>query len=379
MEFLLNKINKNIWARVLFIIVILLLAYVYNTKKYKKETLKSETDPIRDVSTNIEIDKSIQELFDKRNNAILENDTKYLESIYDTDSKLGTWAYEHEIKKIKYIENWSEKQGVDFIEINPKVVIKSVKEKDDKFSAYLLSSTQYKYKYKDNEAINISRIGTHHVMDLVEKDGSLTIVKEWYDDPFAGSMDLEKLKDEEITQFINGQTKKEKENLSLGRKAAVDYANRYCGAASLEKYGFKYNKEYRDYNSQGGDCTNFISQVLLEGGFEKNQAWNYNTSGATKAWVNAAGFRDYIIYSGRGTLISQGEYKHVYKSSYNLIPGDVISYEKKGKISHTAVVTSLDSKGYPLVTCHNTDRNDVPWDLGFNGKDIKFHFIKVHY
>lgn len=379
MRFLLSRFHKNTTIRVVTIVVIMLLAYIYITKKEPKENLDSQTEQIRDVSTNSEMDKNIQELFEKRNNALLKKDTKYLESIYDTGNKLGTWAYEHEIKKIKYIENWSEKQGVEFIDINPIVVVRSVKEKDDKFSTYLLCSTEYKYKYKDDESINSSRIGTYHVMDLVEKDGSLQIVKEWYDDPFAGSMDLEKLKNEEITQFINNQTHKDREDLTQNRKDAIEYAHRYSGAASLEEYGFKYNKEYKDYNSQGGDCTNFISQVLLEGGFKKNQAWNYNSSGATKAWVNASGFKDYILYSGRGSVISQGDYKSVYKHSYNLTPGDVISYEKKGKISHTAVVTSMDSKGYPLVTCHNTDRNNVPWDLGFNGKDIRFYLIKMHY
>ena len=34
---------------------------------------------------------------------------------------------------------------------------------------------------------------------------------------------------------------------------------------------FKYNKKYRDYNPQGGDCANFASQILFEGGkFKKN-------------------------------------------------------------------------------------------------------------
>lgn len=379
MRFPLSRFYKNTTIRVVLIIVILVVGYIYNTKEDSKENSQSESEQTRDVSSNSEIDKTIQALFEKRNDALLKKDIKYLESIYDIENKLGRWAYEHEIKKIKYIGNWSEKQGIEFVEINPIVVVKSIKEKEDKFSVYLLCSTEYKYKYKDEEAVNSSRIGTYHVIDLVEKNESLKIIKEWYDDPFAGSMDLEKLKDEEITLFINSQHLKEGEDLSQNRKDAVDYAHRYSGAASLKEYGFKYNKEYRDYNSEGGDCTNFISQVLLEGGFKKNQAWNYNSSGATKAWVNASGFKDYITYSGRGSVISQGDYKNVYKHSYSLIQGDVISYEKKGKISHTAVVTSFDSKGYPLVTCHNTDRNNVPWDLGFNGKDIKFHFIKMNY
>ncbi|MGO0943805.1 amidase domain-containing protein, partial [Clostridioides difficile] len=41
---------------------------------------------------------------------------------------------------------------------------------------------------------------------------------------------------------------------------------------------------------------------------------------------------------------------------------------KKGRITHVSTVTGLDSRGYPLVTCHNTDRMLVPWDLGWSDK-----------
>lgn len=372
-----NRVYKITSIIITIIAVILLSAYMSNKSKHQEDDINEELT--KNVSSNNNIDKSIQELFEKRNQVMLSKNTENLESIYDLENKLGQWAYEHEIRKIKYIENWSQKQGVEFKEIKPRVMIKSIKDKDDKISVYLLCSTEYKYKYNEDEEINTSRIGTYHVMDLVEEDGEIKIIKEWYDDPFADSMDLENFQDDDMSSFISSQIPNKEIDLSENRKNAVNYANRYCGAASQEQYGFKYNEEYKDYNSQGGDCTNFISQVLLEGGFEKNQAWNYNSSGASKAWVNASSFKDYLLYSSRGSLIVGGDYKNVYKSAYDLNIGDVISYEKKGKIAHTAVVTGHDSKAYPLVTCHNTDRNNVPWDLGFSGKNIKFYFIKMNY
>ena len=115
------------------------------------------------------------------------------------------------------------------------------------------------------------------------------------------------------------------------------------------------------------------------GRFKKNNIWNYNNRDGTKAWVNAQGFKNYILNSGRGSLISKGAYEQTYKQAYNLRPGDFVAYEKSGRITHVSTVTGLDSKGYPLVTCHNTDRLLVPWDLGWSNKAIKFHLIKVHY
>ena len=39
---------------------------------------------------------------------------------------------------MKYIHNWQEKQGVKFIDIIPKVVIKSIKGNGDKFTVNLI-------------------------------------------------------------------------------------------------------------------------------------------------------------------------------------------------------------------------------------------------
>lgn len=78
-------------------------------------------------------------------------------------------------------------------------------------------------------------------------------------------------------------------------------------------------------------------------------------------------------------MISKGSYEKVYKDSYKLLPGDFVAYEKKGDITHISVVSGADSKGYALVTCHNTDRCDVPWDLGWSDKKMKFWLIRVHF
>jgi len=164
------------------------------------------------------------------------------------------------------------------------------------------------------------------------------------------------------------------------RKNAASYAHQFCGAATAYEDEFKYNKNYRNFNPEGGDCANFASQILHEGGkFKKNGSWNYNKGDATAPWINADKFTSYMIYSGRASLIAKGSYDKVYKESYKLLPGDFIAYEKKGDITHISTVTGVDSKGYTLVTCHNTDRNDVPWDLGWSDKKIKFWLVKVNY
>ncbi|OAA93944.1 amidase domain-containing protein [Clostridium coskatii] len=324
---------------------------------------------------------SIQNIFENRNKAILNGDLKLIEGNYDKNTRYGTWAYEHEEKKMKYLKNWEEKQNVKFTQISPDIVIKRIRGKDNKYSVNLICSTEYSYIYKnDPKPINKFRIGTSHILNIAKRSEGWIITKEWYKDPFADSLNLNNLKIDNMNQYIQSQNKRDFSNIGDRRKGAVEYADKYCGIASEKEYGYSYNRKYRNYNSQGGDCANFASQILHEGGkFRKNSSWNYDKTGATASWINAGGFKDYMMYSGRASLVAHGSYEKVYKASYKLLPGDFVAYEKKGDITHISVVTGADSKGYSLVSCHNTDRSRVPWDLGWSDKNIKFWLVHVNY
>lgn len=333
-----------------------------------------------EINEKEEVSKAIEEIYQKKNVAIINKDLEFIQSIYDLNTKYGTWAYQYEVSKVKYIQNWSEKQGVKFTEITPKVVIRRLNVNGSKATANLICSTEYKYTYlNEPDVINVSRIGTYHALTLQDQNGEWIITKEWYKDPFADSLNLENIKEEDIRQYILSQPSRNLSGINERRKGAVDYADRFCGAASEEQYGFRYNNKYRDYNPQGGDCANFASQVLFEGGkFKKNMAWNYDRVGATGPWLNADKFKNYWINSGRASIIAYGSYEKVYKASYKLLPGDFVAYEKNGDITHISVVTGADSKGYSLVTCHNSDRNKVPWDLGWSNKKLRFWLVHVH-
>lgn len=343
------------------------------------ETYKNQDDHPKEISEQYTI--LLEHLFDYRNKAILEKNEDILKGLYDTDIKFGLWAYEQEIKKMKYLENWSSKQGVVFNDIKTKVKIRKMREREKNLYGIICDvSTEYKYSYENEpNKENMFRIGTYHYLHVRIKDNNYIITKEWYTDPFADSLNLENIKSEDIKNYIITH---EPICLTLTdeQKKAIDYAHKYCGAAADEEYGLKFNTKYRDFNGDGGDCANFASQIMYESGrFKKNAIWNYEKGNATKAWVNAQGFKNYIINSGRGSYIAKGSYEEVYKDAYNLRPGDFVGYEKKGRITHVSTVTGFDSKAYPLVTCHNTDRLLVPWDLGWSDKTIKFHLIKVNY
>ncbi|WP_027638396.1 amidase domain-containing protein [Clostridium cadaveris] len=370
-----DGIKKLILCKYVIIILLMFMSMNFSTvKAYGAEKVDEEV--------KAEIRSFIERVISERNKAIVTNEPENIKAVYDVSTKFGQWSYESEEKKMIYLHNWEQKQGVKFTEIIPMVFITRISETDSGgFKVNFTCSTEYRYIYEDRpEEVNKARIGTYHVQTLVNKNDKLLISKEWYTDPFADSLNLEKLKVDDVKQFILSQDSRDFSNLNDKRKRVKEYADKYCGAAEEEQYGFKYNKAYRNFNPEGGDCANFASQCLHEGGkFRKGGAWNYNKGDATASWVNADKFKNYWVYSGRASVIAYGNYEKVYKASYKLLPGDFVAYEKKGDVKHISMVTNADSRGYALVTCHNTDRNDVPWDLGWSDKDIKFWLVRVHF
>lgn len=375
---------KNKYIKIIFMSLCLILPLGLGSIIYKLNSKVSEIEAIKideDDQIKQQYQLLLQNLFDYRNKAILEQNEEILKELYDTDKKTGLWAYEHEVEKMKYLKNWSSKQGVTFNDIKTKVKIRKVKEKEtDLYGIICNVATDYNYSYENEKDVkNIFRIGTEHYLNVKIKDNQYIITKEWYTDPFADSLNLENIKSDDIRSYILAQQKPDIQLIQEQQKA-IDYAHRYCGVSTEEEYEFKFNREYKNFNPDGGDCANFASQIMYESGrFKKNSIWNYNNRDGTKAWVNAQGFKNYILNSGRGSLICKGSYEETYKESYNLRPGDFVAYEKGGRITHVSTVTGMDSKGYPLVTCHNTDRLLVPWDLGWSNKTIRFHLIRVHY
>lgn len=175
-----------------------------------------------------EITEAIEHIFENRNKAMLIRDLELIESIYDTNTKYGTWAYEHEKKKMQYIHNWEQKQGVKFIDIIPKVVVRKISNNNERISANLLCSTEYKYIYEDKpEVVNSSRIGTYHVLQLINRDGIWLVTKEWYKDPFADSLSLDNLKFDAIKQHILSQEGRDVLNINKRRIDSMEYAEKF--------------------------------------------------------------------------------------------------------------------------------------------------------
>ncbi|MHC3451705.1 amidase domain-containing protein [Streptomyces prasinus] len=133
----------------------------------------------------------------------------------------------------------------------------------------------------------------------------------------------------------------------LDYKAMADYAKRYWS---------DYNPAYPNFNGAGagGDCTNFVSQALKEGGWKHVPGYVYDYT----RWFGNAEIQSHsFIGVNEWSWFAQNSKRTTSLANvYQMDVGDVlqVDFDKDGSKDHTMIVTSR-SKGVPYLTYHSTN------------------------
>ena len=172
------------------------------------------------------------------------------------------------------------------------------------------------------------------------------------------------------------------------RQAAVAYA---------QKWAKSYNPVWGNYSTAnsggGGDCTNFVSQVLYAGGIPEDKSgsaqWYWDngkppsvSSSRSASWTGVNELYNYIKTntSGNGWRGPQG---NVYASRKDMKIGDIIQIDfgKNGTWDHSVVVTKTWTTGFLwwkkyniLVSYHTTNTLDKNLD---NITNANFRYISI--
>ncbi|MGW0709974.1 amidase domain-containing protein [Streptomyces sp. NPDC002643] len=127
-------------------------------------------------------------------------------------------------------------------------------------------------------------------------------------------------------------------------------------ATYTEKYWKNYNPAYRKYNSLGGDCTNYLSQGLLAGGWqqistvtpEEYDTWYYASNGTADAWIGVNEWSWFTQTAKRTTPLA---------NVYQMDIGDVlqVDFNGDGSKDHSMMTTYRSSSGVPYLTYHDAD------------------------
>lgn len=383
----------------------LLLIMYFLTCSYSSIVVRAENEGNKNLSTTEEAKNAVENIYFVRSSAFIDGNIKTLESYYDTSQNLGKWSLEHEVKRIKYLNTWAKERGMKFDEVSSTLKVRKTINTKGRIKFLLDEYYKFQYHYKDDEAKtpNIFGVGIIHSVELAKKNSKWVIYSDWYTDCFEDALkayngDIKEniaIDDNSPPIFNIPNCYKSPEDQQkafsskFNRLKAVEYADKYCGIPWASGNNEKYNKKYKNFTGIGGNCTNYVSQCLGDkegGGLKTDSAWYYVSSpygdgAGSSAWANADGFKNYLIYSGRGRVLKRGTFKDIVNTNCTIISqlelGDLICYAKGKDIDHFAIITGFDSKGYPLINSHTTDRYHVPWDLGWGDKNIYFYIIKM--
>lgn len=189
------------------------------------------------------------------------------------------------------------------------------------------------------------------------------------------------------------------------RAGAVEYALSYWGVVEGEyTHPEGYNHDYTVYSGVGGDCQNFVSQALYEGGnasmyipdelipsppltTDGQMGWFYlNDMQRASAWAGVDDFYSTVITLGNFALAGNDFYGEGPEGVDITLPqndqvppeldlGDVIQYDwgKNGTWDHAAIVVDIEG-GLPYVAAHTDDHRRVPYTLQTN---TNYRFIHI--
>lgn len=122
-----------------------------------------------------------------------------------------------------------------------------------------------------------------------------------------------------------------------------------AAVAYAQQYAYNYNSQYHNFNPDGGDCANFVSQCLYAGGLQMTDGWYYNGNASnynrSTSWTYCPAMYNYFKSAGY-TIIENPSSDQVYV-------GNPMLYwnSSKGRWGHAGICTGRSSNGTPLVLC----------------------------
>lgn len=350
----------------------------------------------------------------QRFETLLDGDLERIRPNYATYDLGGEYAFIKEEQRTAYFRSWLAERGLVLESASAWFEVDSIISLGrDSYRMEITEHATYKYRAAatlPNPAQNLAPTPptipmltpppahtfgsrTVHVLEAVFGDGRWKIVYDWYADPLGdGPVNPGK---GQIAPLASGTQSGPNARVPDGpdssapsqqfdREKAAEYAIRHSGVRSLPGGG-RYNKEYQVYSYVGGDCANFVSQVLAAGGLPQGYGWAYSRGG-TSSWTCSQDLIWHLMGSGAGRRMYRGDFAGALlplpdstRGAIGLLqPGDVIGYESDGEVAHVAIVVGADPYGWPVIASHTADRLYFPWDLGWD-QDTIFWFIHVIY
>jgi len=136
--------------------------------------------------------------------------------------------------------------------------------------------------------------------------------------------------------------------ISYDRSKAVKYAKKYCN---------NYNPKYHNYNPEGGDCANFVSQCLIAGGMNLVQMCGSGVAYGVGGTVPAVKYMRSCFQKNAWSS------SNTAKSDFKM--GDVILYD-----GHAVFAIA----GYPKVIIAAHNNNQCAGNPNYRSGAVYWHY-----
>lgn len=130
--------------------------------------------------------------------------------------------------------------------------------------------------------------------------------------------------------------------------------NRNAATAYAEKWAFKRNPKYLNFDLIGGDCTNFASQCVYAGSNIMNPTktfgwYYYNANNRTASWTGVQYIHNFLVANtGIGPYAIEADRDFV-------LPGDLLQLgSADGQFYHCPVIVAKDDNEI-YVAAHTDD------------------------
>lgn len=161
-------------------------------------------------------------------------------------------------------------------------------------------------------------------------------------------------------------------NTAYDRESAVRYAHQWA---------YSRNPSYYNYDTLGGDCTNFASQCIFTGAgmmnhHKKNGWYYYNPNDKSPSWTGVEFLRNFLIGNAKGP----GPFAREVAIE-KIMPGDIIQLSFDGAhFQHTPVVVEtgqVPRADNILIAAHTINCDNRALNT-YTYKKIRFlHIIAV--
>jgi len=374
-----------------FLMLIFLFSLLLPSNVFAKNSLPNDN-----------ISLLIQEYFQLRQEQTISNkDNSKLLKDFEEKQKLSKNVIAFENDRKSNYAKMEKKLGIRVVlsKITPYIIDINIEEY--KASANVYEWIHFDWKAEDG-TLNSSGLGLNHYVMFAKINGQWEIIQDSYDEgPLSEVTTPDLLIEDQYEQKIIKPFTSENETdinntefsilgepgyyITFDRSGVTTYADNYVKPyAAGTNYESYYNPLFKNFNPNGGDCANYVSQSLYEGGKLPMQglatqyngvgAWWYDNKGTTSttddtvstnwSWTGAHYNRQNIAYNF-GTIKDN-------PTDTDIIKGNPVYYDWDGLnvssrwYNHATICVGTDSVGKPIVNSHNYDYYHVRWNYGYS-------------